>query len=126
MHQDFKSRVKCLKYAQDFLKEHGSGWKIFKNYHGMTSERIAAEIWFHAVVFYIGVPILALLLVLNINIAAFWDIVKASNPITVNSKDDREAWFWIVWLMFPYLEFLMNYNTKSFLPIPRVIPFRKL
>ena len=47
-------------------------------------------------------------------------------PITVNSKDDREAWFWIVWLMFPYLEFLMNYNTKSFLPIPRVIPFRKL
>ena len=74
----------------------------------MTKERIAAEIWFHAVVYYIGNHVALLLSALNISISVFNSIYNSSNPATINSKDNREPFFWIVWCGFPYLESIID------------------
>ena len=108
----FKKRNKCLEYAEDFLKEYGTGWWIFKNYDGMSKERIAAEIWFHAVVYYIGTNIYILLTILGITISFYNSIYKSSNPATINSKDNREVFFWIVWRA-KWLETILTSPAQS-------------
>ncbi|MBO5845283.1 MAG: RHS repeat-associated core domain-containing protein, partial [Clostridia bacterium] len=116
----FKSPDYCLSYAGDFLKKYGSGWWIFKKYDGMGIERIAAEIWFHAVVYYIGPYVKLLLSILGISKSAFDSIYKSSNPATINSKDNRELFFWIVW----NARWLERFLRSSVSPKGCMNPFR--
>ena len=66
VHISFLSRSFCLSYAHDFLKANGSWhWWYGRRYSGMTKLRIAQELWFHALVYYIGMPIKRFLILLE-------------------------------------------------------------
>lgn len=94
----FLSRTYCLSYANDFLKYNYSSKNFWgKKYYGMNALRIAQELWFHALAYYIGKPIQSILKSLNLSFEWLNDKVRRANPIDINNDDTRTKWFSTVW-----------------------------
>ncbi len=108
----FLSRTYCLAYAADFLWRYGK-WNWFgKTYSGMGALRIAQELWFHALVYYIGKPLQTVLKWCGINWSWLNDKVSRAKKIEVNSNDNR-AWIYVsVWAVGGYIKW--NLAMKSF------------
>ncbi len=96
----FLSRPFCFMYADAFLSVYGywSWWGFCMRYSGMSRLRIAEELWFHALVYYIGKPIQSILKRINVSIPKLDGWLISASTIDVNS-DDGHAWVYsIVWL----------------------------
>ena len=93
----FLSRTFCLSYARDFLKSNGTWHWYGRTYAGMGAVRIAQEIWFHALVYYIGSPIKIALKAINVSWEWLNDKIERAREIEVNYDDDRAFLFAIVW-----------------------------
>ena len=93
----FLSRTFCMSYAYDFLRANGTWHWYGRTYSGMGQLRIAQELWFHAVVYYIGMPLQKVLKAVGISWG--WLDSKVANAyyMEINSNDTR-AWvfsaFW--------------------------------
>lgn len=93
----FLSRTFCMSYAYDFLRANGTWHWYGRTYSGMGQLRIAQELWFHAIVYYIGMPLQKILKIVGIS----WDWlnkkVVSARYMEINSND-RRAWifsaFW--------------------------------
>ena len=100
----FLSRTYCLLYASDFLRIYGK-WKWYgKTYSGMTALRIAQEIWFHALAYYIGKPLQKILSWCNMNWNWLNDKVSRASKIDVNSDDNRAWLYKAVWYVGQYIK----------------------
>ena len=94
----FLSRSFCLLYASDIAIRKGKfSWKKGYRYKDMTPLRIAQEIWFHALVYYVGYPFRSVLLKIGIS----WDTldgwIESAKTIDVNNDDDRAWVYKVVW-----------------------------
>ena len=100
----FLSRTYCLLFAGDFLWNYGK-WNWFgKTYSGMGAVRIAQEIWFHALAYYIGKPLQTVLSWYGISNSSLNGIVNSAKVIDVNS-DDKRAWIYqIAWYAGGYIK----------------------
>ena len=87
----FLSRAYCLKYARNIIWVKG-GFLLYKK---MTALRIAQEIWFHAVVYYVGAPINEVLKLMGIKWNWLDGKVFQAKYISVNNDDNR-AWIFIL------------------------------
>lgn len=92
----FLSKAYCLSFANDLIKNAhlvtnlGASNKKGVRF-GMTAHRMAVEIWFHAMVYYGGYPLSRVSKFFN---TKYW---SHADPITVNSDDNRIAWFYAAW-----------------------------
>ena len=93
----FLSRTFCLSYAYDFLKANGTWHWYGRTYSGMGQLRIAQELWFHAVVYYIGMPIQKVLQAVGISWGWLNSIVTSAHYMEINSDDTRAWAFSIFW-----------------------------
>ena len=93
----FLSRTFCLSYAHDFLKANGTWHWYGRTYSRMGKIRIAQELWFHALAFYIGTPIKIALKAINISWEWLNDKIERARVIEVNSNDKRAPLYAAVW-----------------------------
>lgn len=95
----FLSRAFCLSYANDFLRKHGRWvlWRFCRVYSGMNSTRIAMELWFHALAYYLGSYMKTVLSYFKKSSAKLDSIIDSARKINVNSDDNRVAYFKLVW-----------------------------
>jgi len=93
----FLSRTFCMLYAAEFLAEYGSGKWCNKKYSGMNTVRIAQELWFHALAYYVGKPMQTVLKWCNIEWEGLNYKVYQAGYIEVNSDDNRAWIFKLVW-----------------------------
>lgn len=100
----FLSRTYCLAYAVDFLWIYGKWTWYGKTYSGMTALRIAQEIWFHALAYYIGKPLQSILSWCNISWNWLNDKVSRAAKIEVNSNDNRAWLYRVVWYVGGYIK----------------------
>ncbi len=93
----FLSRTFCLSYAYDFLRANGTWHWYGRTYSGMGQLRIAQELWFHALVYYIGMPLQKVLKAVGISWGWLNSKVARAYYMEINSNDTR-AWifsaFW--------------------------------
>ena len=95
----FLSRTFCLAYAYDFLRAYGTGRWFGRTYSGMGQLRIAQELWFHAVAYYVGKPFQ---IILKTCFGISWKplniLVDKAEKMEINSNDDRAPIFAFVWM----------------------------
>jgi hypothetical protein len=92
----FLSRKFCLEYAKDVVYRYGSGSSYAtKRINGMSALRIAQEIWFHAIVYYIGTPLKQAFALVNLKWTWLEDKINSASIINVNA-DDKRAWVYSV------------------------------
>ena len=86
-----------MSYAYDFLRANGTWHWYGRTYSGMGQLRIAQELWFHAVVYYIGMPLQKVLKAVGISWGWLDSKIASAYYMEINS-DDTRAWvfsaFW--------------------------------
>ncbi len=94
----FLSRTFCLAYANAFLKDNGKWhWFYGRRYSGMNALRIAQELWFHAIGYYLGSGLKRVLQAVKISWTWLNNKVVSAHYMEINSDDDR-AWIYsLVW-----------------------------
>lgn len=88
VHRDFLSKSFCLSYASDILKI-----KKTKTYKNMSQQRIAVELYFHAVAYY-GTDLLRSM---GINTKKIKEWNKAAKYMEINNDDSRSFYFYLLW-----------------------------
>jgi len=90
----FLSRSFCLTFGYSVVRALGGKWFYCK----MTGHRIAVELWFHAVAYYLGNAMY------KTKIRGYEDIrsrlvkyIGKANPIDVNWNDKRVGIFYYIW-----------------------------
>lgn len=98
---EFLSRRFCLSYAEDFLNKYSDGktWFWQKTYSGMDKKRIAQELWFHALVYYIGTPIKKILKQFNLKGKWLNTFIDKAEYMEINSNDKRQWAYKLTWNM---------------------------
>ncbi len=94
----FLSRKFCIRYAKDVAMRYGYWhWWWGYMYKKMSVTRMAQEIWFHALVYYVGTPLKRVLSSVSITWTWLEDKISRASVIDVN-YDDSRAWVYaIVW-----------------------------
>ena len=93
----FLSRNYCVLYANDIIKLYGQRYWWGKGYKKMNNIRIAQELWFHALAYYIGSPIKTVLNRFGLSWKWLNDKVKSAKYMEINNDDDRAWVFSLVW-----------------------------
>ena len=95
---NFLSRPFCLLYAYDFLICNGR-WRILRGYtySGMNKTRIAQELWFHALAYYLGSYMKTILSFFGQSSVWLNDKVSSARVINVNEKDERAYIYSLIW-----------------------------
>ncbi|MBR3810796.1 MAG: RHS repeat-associated core domain-containing protein [Agathobacter sp.] len=93
----FLSRSFCVSYANDIIRQKGQWYWWGKGYKGMNATRIAQELWFHALAYYVGSPIKKILNKLGVS----WDWlnkkIEKARYMQINNNDDRAWIFALAW-----------------------------
>lgn len=97
VHLNFLSRTFCVAYAADIIRLYGQWYWWGKGYKSMNSIRIAQELWFHAIVYYIGAPTKAALSMFGISWSWLNSKVKSAKYMEINNNDSRAWVFSMVW-----------------------------
>lgn len=97
VHLNFLSRTFCVAYAADIIRLYGQWYWWGKGYKNMNSIRIAQELWFHAIVYYIGAPTKAALSKFGISWSWLNSKVKSAKYMEINNDDSRAWVFSMVW-----------------------------
>ena len=97
VHIDFLSRSFCISYAKDIIKLNGQHYWWGKGYKKMNATRIAQELWFHAIVYYVGTPIQGVLKIVDISWGWLDGIIESARYMQINNNDSRAWIFAIVW-----------------------------
>ena len=63
----------------------------------MNQLRIAQELWFHAIVYYVGKPIPTVLKAVNISLSRLDDYIERAQYMEIDSTDKRVWIFCAVW-----------------------------
>lgn len=94
----FVSRTFCLSYAADILRvARNKGYDL-----NMSRTRIAQELWFHALCYYIGAPIKNVLNFLGVSWSWLNTKVEQARRMDINYDDSRAWVFALAWYS-PYL-----------------------
>ena len=93
----FLSRAFCVSYALDIIRLRGKWYWWGKGYNNMSSTRIAQELWFHALAYYIGSPIKTALSKFGLSWKWLNDNIKKAYYMEINNNDGRAWVFSIVW-----------------------------
>ena len=97
----FLSRPYCLAFAQVAIKQYCAKYKktynIKSKLDGMNALRIAQELWFHALVYYIGSPIKNVLSKVNISWRKLNSWVISASRMDIDSGDKRAWAFCLTW-----------------------------
>lgn len=86
VHKDFKSKTLCKNYAKEIIRLKGKNGK----FAGLTRTELAAEIWAHAVGYYVG----------NVTIYLFnkgYRWVARGEKIQVSGNDPEKWKFMVLW-----------------------------
>jgi len=102
--KNFLSRKFCLSYAGNIVKRYGRWCTYRMLYKNMDKLRIAQEIWFHAIVYYVGTPIKKILKKLKITSKWLDDIIERAEHIEINNNDNRSWAFVIAWWAAYYIK----------------------
>lgn len=78
-----------LSYAYDFLKANGKWHWSGRKYSGMGKLRIAQKLWFHALIYYIGMPIQKVFKLIGVSWGWLNDKVARAQYMQINSGDSR-------------------------------------
>ena len=84
-------------YANDFLNRYGKKKWFVKQYSGMGALRIAQELWFHALAYYVGKPLQTILSWLGVSWNWLNEIINSAQKMEINSTDNRAWIFALVW-----------------------------
>ena len=117
VNRKFLSQDFCLKYAHAFLNANGTWHWYGRTYSGMNALRIAQELWFHAVVYYVGMPIKKILKAIGISWALLNGMLDSAEYMEINSNDKRAWIFKLAW----YAGFIIINKIRSTKTIPYVI-----
>ena len=93
----FLSRNFCLSFAKDAINLHGAGPWFYKTIRWMDSTRIAQELWFHALVYYVGGGMKTILLKLGISWSWLEEKMRQARYIEVNYNDSRAWVYSYIW-----------------------------
>ncbi|MDE6659611.1 MAG: RHS repeat-associated core domain-containing protein [Eubacterium sp.] len=85
----FINKSFCKIYALDILRLKKAGFK----YKGMTATRMAAELYFHAVLYYATNALLKV----GVKKQTIKDWNKSAKHMEINNNDKRFVWFYAVW-----------------------------
>lgn len=86
-----------MAYAYDFLRANGIWHWYGRTYSGMGQLRIAQELWFHAVVYYVGKPIKTVLQAVGISWGWLNNTLDRAYKMEINSNDNRAWLFSAFW-----------------------------
>ena len=97
----FLSRSFCVSFAKDvikqYTKEKNMVYRSNSRYAGMSYTRIAQELWFHALVYYVGSPIKLVLGKVGINWKKLNSWVVSASFMEINNNDTRAWAFATAW-----------------------------
>ena len=94
---EFLSREFCLIYASDIIGLKGEKHLWTKKYKKMDKVRIAQELWFHALVYYLCIPMRRILNHFGVTSNIIDSLIKSSEYMQINN-DDKRAWvFALAW-----------------------------
>lgn len=93
----FLSRSFCVSYANDIIRLKGQWYWWGKGYKKMSATRIAQELWFHALAYYVGSPIKKILNKLGVSWNWLNDIIIQAKYMEINNDDKREWIFVLAW-----------------------------
>ena len=93
----FLSRAFCLAYAYDIIRLEGRWFWYGARYANMSAIRIAQELWFHAIAYYIGAPIQLALSWFGIKWGWLDAKVTSARYMEINNDDPRAWVFATVW-----------------------------
>ena len=94
---EFLSRAFCLAYAADIIKLKGKWYWWGKGYKNMSATRMAQELWFHALVYYVGTPIKNILNILGVSWGWLNSKLESAKYMEINNNDSRAWVFSLVW-----------------------------
>ena len=93
----FLLRPFCISYANDIIRLKGQRYWWGKGYKKMSSAGIAQELWFHALVYYVGSPIKSILNTLSVSWSWLNSKLESARYMQINNDDNREWVFSLVW-----------------------------
>lgn len=93
----FLSRPFCMSYAKDIISLRGKWYWWGKGYKNMSAVRIAQELWFHALVYYVGSPIKSVLNKLGVSWSWLNSKLESAKYMEINNNDNRAWVFSLVW-----------------------------
>lgn len=91
MNSKFLSRAFCISYATDVIKRYGSWYWWGKGYKKMDLTRIAAELFAHAIGYYVGKGLN------HVNRSWGTGLINSGRYIQVNRSDHRTWQFYAIW-----------------------------
>ena len=110
----FLSRYFCLSYARDIIRLYGQWYWWGKGYKKMSATRIAQELWFHALAYYVGYPMKWALNKFNISWGWLNTKVDQARYMEINNNDNR-AWvfslaWWSAYAIRTYIRCIIGYG----------------
>ncbi len=97
VHINFLSRAFCVSYAKDIIRLKGKWYWWGKGYQTMSAIRIAQELWFHALVYYVGSPIKKVLNKIGISWSWLNRQLESAVYAQINYNDHRAWVFSTAW-----------------------------
>lgn len=93
----FLSRSFCVSYSLDIIRLRGQWYWWGKGYKKMSSTRIAQELWFHALIYYVGSPIKSVLNTVGVSWSWLNSKLNSAKYMEINNDDSRSWVFALTW-----------------------------
>ena len=93
----FLSRPFCLLYAAEIIRIGGQWYWWGKGYKKMSALRIAQELWFHALFYYVGFPIKSIFNMIGLSWSWLNNNLERAKYMEINNNDSRAWAFSLVW-----------------------------
>jgi len=114
VHRNFLSKSFCLKYAKDIIRLRGKKYWWGKGYKDMGEYRIAKELWFHALVYYVGPSIKGIFNKIGIPNGVVDKLMDRAGYMQINNNDWRVDFYTKAWTMSFLIETFVYLKLKYF------------